>query len=345
MPIVQRPTRDVLWSEGGNQTEPSTEKQELGWIIEKPPYEEMNWIHYQQDLTGKYLFQRGWSEWYVEEDYPISGCVQYNGKYYKALLENRGKQPDINPDSWVIAFSDYQLTLDIKNILEVDNYADKLVYKDAPILRKKAIGVGYESNTGLGNTVGYTFKGFSSDGLFHNGTDSIIQKGGVEVARFATVTNINENNKKVVTMDVLQRYLQQYKVGDLYLTTVAENPSTRLGYGTWEKYGKGRALVGHQDDVTTASPDWTKVGGGTHGSYTETLTINQIPTTRIEVPMTRAGSRPTDADWTWLADSDGHANDGVTDSAGLMKSRPFGGGAAHNNVQPSIVVYVWRRTA
>lgn len=345
MPIIQRPNRDVLWSESGNQTEPSTEKQELGWVIEKPPYEEMNWIHYQQDLGQKYLLQRGISEWSASEDYPKDALVQYNGKYYKAILENKGKQPDINPDVWKIAFSDYQLTLDIKNILEVDNYADKLVYKDAPILRKKAIGVGYESNTGVTNTVGYTFKGFSTDGLFHNGVDSIIQKGGVEVARFSPVTDINESNKKVVTMDVLQRYLQQYKIGDLYLTTVSENPRTRLGYGTWEKYGKGRALVGHTDDVSSSSPDWTKVGGGQHGTYTETLTINQIPTMRIETPITRGGKHSSNSDWTWLADSDGHANDGVVDSAGLMKSRPIGGGMSHNNVQPSIVIYVWRRTA
>lgn len=346
MPIVQRPTRDVLWSEGGNQTEPSTEKQELGWVIEKPPYEEMNWIHYQQDLTGKYLFQRGWSEWYVEEDYPISGCVQYNGKYYKALLENKGKQPDINPDSWVIAFSDYQLTLDIKNILEVDNYADKLVYKDDPILRKKVIGVGYESNTGIGNTVGYTFKGFSSDGLFHNGVDSIVQKGGVEVARFATVTNINENNKKVVTMDVLQRKIEEtianllkYKVGDLYVTTNSETPNTILGYGTWVRFAEGRTLVGISSS-SSDNPEWTKYNGGQFGSYEVSLKAenNGKHSHGVKVhDAVTSGETNT-------------VSSGGGDQASFMfvnntDIQTSGDGVPHNNVQPSVTVSIWRRTA
>lgn len=345
MPIIQRPNRDVLWSESGNQTEPSTEKQELGWVIEKPPYEEMNWIHYQQDLGQKYLLQRGISEWSASEDYPKDALVQYNGKYYKSLLANKGKQPDTNASSWTISFSDYSLTTEFNKVLNTTNYANNLVYKDRPIFRGKAFGTGFAGETGLYAGFGYSFVNKPMDGLFHNGDDPFILKNGVQIARFATVSDINESNKKVVTMDVLQRYLQQYKVGDLYLTTVSENPRTRLGYGTWEKYGKGRALVGHTDDVSSSSPDWTKVGGGQHGTYTETLTINQIPTMRVETPITRAGKHSSNSDWTWLADSDGHANDGVIDSAGLMKSRPIGGGMSHNNVQPSIVIYVWRRTA
>lgn len=337
MPIIQRPNRDVLWSESGNQTEPSTEKQELGWVIEKPPYEEMNWIHYQQDLGQKYLLQRGWAEWYKEEDYPISGCVQYNGKYYKALLENKGKQPDINPDVWKIAFSDYQLTLDIKNILEVDNYADKLVYKDAPILRKKAIGVGYESNTGVTNTVGYTFKGFSTDGLFHNGVDSIIQKGGVEVVKFSPVTNLNESNKKVVTMDVLQRKIEEtianllkYKVGDLYVTTNSENPNTILGYGTWVRFAEGRTLVG-MSSSTSSNPEWTKYNGGQFGSYTHRLTIDEMPNHEHEYFKDNIGGASPSA--------------GGSNSGQMGKTTSVGGGKEHNNVQPSTVVSIWRRTA
>jgi len=37
---------------------------------------------------------------------------------------------------------------------------------------------------------------------------------------------------------------QKIKVGWLYLSTDSANPGTSLGYGTWENYAVGRALVG-----------------------------------------------------------------------------------------------------
>ena len=55
MALVTRPNTDTNWAEGGNTVEPSTEKQELGWTIEKPPNEIMNWIHNKQDKAVQYF--------------------------------------------------------------------------------------------------------------------------------------------------------------------------------------------------------------------------------------------------------------------------------------------------
>ena len=344
MAIITRPTRTIRWAEGGNQTEPATEKQELGWVIEKPPNEVMNWIHFQQDTVSQYLLQEVGAEWYVEQEYSNTSHVSYNGTRYKAKVANIGKQPDISTDVWDIAYSDYSLTTEFNKVLNTTNYANNLVYKDAPIFRKRAVGTSYEALPGVSINEGYSFKDFSGDGLFHSASP-VIMKDGLVVARFEPVTDINDTSKKVVTMDVLQQYLQQYKVGDVYITTTDKDPKEIHGYGTWQRVSEGRSIVGYSSSVTSDTPDWVKIGGNKFGSYTHTLSQNEIPKTRAETLMTRGGNQQTNADWSYLGESDGHANDGVIDSIGYMKSKEFGGGQAHNNVQPSEIFFVWKRTA
>ena len=276
MAIITRPTRTIRWAEGGNQTEPATEKQELGWVIEKPQNEVMNWIHFQQDTVSQYLLLEVGAEWYVEQEYSNTSHVSYNGTRYKAKVANIGKQPDIYTDVWDIAYSDYSLTTEFNKVLNTTNYANNLVYKDAPIFRKRAVGTSYEALPGVSINEGYSFKDFSGDGLFHSASP-VIMKDGLVVARFEPVTDINDTSKKVVTMDVLQQYLQQYKVGDLYLTTNRDNPSLTLGYGTWARYAEGRALVGFSSSTSNSIPEWVKNGGQVYGSYDHTLTTEEIP--------------------------------------------------------------------
>ena len=330
MAIITRPTRTIRWAEGGNQTEPATEKQELGWVIEKPPNEVMNWIHFQQDTVSQYLLQEVGAEWYVEQEYSNTSHVSYNGTRYKAKVANIGKQPDISPDVWDIAYSDYSLTTEFNKVLNTTNYANNLVYKDAPIFRKRAVGTSYEALPGVSINEGYSFKDFSGDGLFHSASP-VIMKDGLVVARFEPVTDINDTSKKVVTMDVLQQYLQQYKVGDLYLTTNRDNPSLTLGYGTWARYAEGRALVGFSSSTSNSIPEWVKNGGQVYGSYDHTLTTEEIPSHSHQYFRDNIGG-PT-------------ASAGGSNKGQMGDTTKTGGDKPHNNVQPSIVVFVWKRTA
>ena len=157
-------------------------------------------------------------------------------------------------------------------------------------------------------------------------------------------TSGNKSGKDVVTYEDLQELLK-IKIGDLYTTTVNEDPSSRLGYGTWERFAEGRTLVGFSGSVSNSIPEWAKTQGSEFGEYAHKLTVEELPTFRVETQISRAGSHPTDSDWTWLSNASGHANDGTTDSAGLMKSKPTGGDQPHNNVQPSKVVFIWIRTS
>lgn len=346
MDLIPRPTRTVRWSESGNKAEPSSEKQELGWVIEKPPYEEMNWIHYEQDTATQYILQEGIPAWYSEQSYSETSQVQYNGVTYKARIASTGKQPDISPDSWRIAYSDYSLTTEFNKVINQVDYASNLVYKDKPRFRAKAFGTGYASETGLYEGFGYSFVNKALDGLFHTGQDPVMLKDAIEVARFAPITNINESNKKVVTMDVLQQKINEtignllkYKVGDLYVTTLNENPSVILGYGTWVRFAEGRTLVGVSNN-TSSNPEWTKYVGGQFGSYTVGLTAENNGKHSHSVKV--HDSVTTNETNTVSAGGGDSASFMYVNSSDIQTS---GEGVPHNNVQPSISVNIWRRTA
>ena len=336
MALIPKPDVTIRWAEGGNTLEPASEVQELGFVVEKPPYEVVNWLHNKHDTAVAYLYQEGFADWDIETEYSNTSYVKYNGVIYKAKLQNIGKQPDTNPDSWIIAFTNYQdyldLYQDLQNTKNVAGHATNLVYKSAPVLSAKAVGTSFSANSGIGTNDGYQFNNHSRDGLFHNGTSPVVLNDGATVASFTGNTS-SPAPKDVVTFDMLQKYLELYKVGDLYITTDTSNPATRLGYGTWQRYAEGRALVGFSSDVSSATPDWVKQIGNTYGSYTHKLTIEEMPRHNHTTQL--------------LLNSDGGISsleNGGPATADFPSSFS-GGDQPHNNVQPSIIVFVWRRVS
>lgn len=342
MALVQKPDVNIRWAEGGNKLEPASEVQELGFVVEKPPYEVVNWLHNKHDSAVAYLYQEGFADWDIETEYSNTSYVKYNGTVYKAKLQNTGKQPDTNPNSWIIAFANYQdltaLQTDLNRTKTQAGHATNLVYKSAPVLSAKAVGTSFSANSGVGTNDGYQFNNHSRDGLFHNGTNPVVLNDGATVASFSGNTN-TPAAKDVVTFDMLQKYLEIYKVGDIYITTNNTNPATKFGYGTWERYGEGRALVGYSSDVSSATPDWVKQGGRTFGSYTHKLTLPELPifTAEADDYNTESGTR---------GNGTMHWGEGGTGTfQGTWRSKPIGGDQPHNNVQPSIVVFIWRRVS
>ena len=118
-----------------------------------------------------------------------------------------------------------------------------------------------------------------------------------------------------------------YPVGSIYTNmAVATNPATLLGMGTWAAFGEGRVLVG-------------KAGSGTFdtlvetgGAETHTLSIAELPSHTHTVGISGGnapGIQGNNASRAVVA----NATTGAT-----------GSGSAHNNLQPYIVVYMWKRT-
>ena len=118
-----------------------------------------------------------------------------------------------------------------------------------------------------------------------------------------------------------------YPVGSIYSNAaVATNPGTLLGFGTWAAYGAGRVMVGL--DGTDAAFDTLSETGG---AATHTLSIAELPAHTHTFNTITGTDDDIDAGGSFKS-----TNTGTTGSTG--------GDAAHNNLQPYIVGYMWKRT-
>lgn len=167
-----------------------------------------------------------------------------------------------------------------------------------------------------------------------------------------------------------------YPVGSIYMSTVPTNPAQLLGVGSWAAWGTGRVPVG----VDTSQTEFDAVNK-TGGNKTHTLQINEMPkhvhdgaphthsidhdhsnlTTTVEyeddtaVGGTRkrvtdianvTGGSGTAASLSFnLAAFSGSSGGAVfSASTGLTGGNPDGSTTPHNNLQPYITCYMWRRT-
>lgn len=116
-----------------------------------------------------------------------------------------------------------------------------------------------------------------------------------------------------------------YPVGSIYMSVNNTSPQSFFG-GTWERI---------QDRFLLAAGS-TYAAGGTGGSATHTLTVSEMPN-HGHVVGTESGSiSKTTAYIAGATGGSGARGTSTTDNAG--------GGAAHNNMPPYLVVYVWKRT-
>ena len=120
-----------------------------------------------------------------------------------------------------------------------------------------------------------------------------------------------------------------YPVGSIYINAgVATNPGTLLGFGTWTAFGTGRTIVG----VDSSDTDFDAVRE-TGGAKTHQLTISELPAHTHNVSMSTS-----DVDGDFLSEGN---NTGIS----TFTTTSTGGDQAHNNLQPYITAYMWRRTA
>lgn len=129
-----------------------------------------------------------------------------------------------------------------------------------------------------------------------------------------------------------------YPVGTIYYNgTNNTNPGTLFGFGTWTPYLEGRTPVGKASSGTFGT------AGAEVGAETHTLTIAEMPA------HTHISTKPAGRDYLWNNSAGGTAfgtGTGRGSFGGFDPSVSYeGGSGAHNNIQPSKVVYAWIRTA
>lgn len=323
MIITNKPDMNYgVWAENGNIEIPSSEKVEEGWVIEKPLNEQMNWLQNRSDRMLQYINQRGIPEWDIRTEYPVNAHVARAGVIYKALSANTDKDPTLNTGIWEIAFVSYSDFVDysetVNSIVDIDGFVGHYVRKSEPVLDAPAKGVAYNNKTG-------------DTGLSFLEETPVIKSKGNTVAEFSG----GYNPKDVVTHEQLALAIQNYKVGDIYITMGEGDPNTRLGYGSWQRFAEGKTLVGFTTSVSNSVPEWVKVISREYGEYEHKLTKDELPNFPIDLNFTTGNitgnSRP--------------ATQGTSSSPSNLVVPSGGGDKPHNNVQPSIVVYFWKRTA
>ena len=129
--------------------------------------------------------------------------------------------------------------------------------------------------------------------------------------------------------DVLSAYfLKVYPVGAIYLSTNGTDPKTLFG-GTW---------VQIEDRFLLAAGTVYKAGT-TGGEAEHTLTNNEIPNHQHPIWFPNAGGEQS------AAIGYPEAGNKNTYYVEASKTGGAGGGEAHNNMPPYLVVYAWKRTA
>ena len=164
-----------------------------------------------------------------------------------------------------------------------------------------------------------------------------------------------------------------YPVGSIYMSVNDTNPATFLG-GTWVRWGQGRVPVGvNENDSDFETPE--KEGGEKKhqltidempnhrhlGQYTKTRTYTTHAQTPTDPPSQAIevyqGTREVEVQYNVVKDnvsttafytsgsgatSDIFYSEKVTSTYGVADN---GGDIAHNNLQPYITCFMWKRTA
>lgn len=119
-----------------------------------------------------------------------------------------------------------------------------------------------------------------------------------------------------------------YPVGSIYMSANDVSPEVLFG-GEWEQL-KDRFLLGAGD---------TYSNGSTGGEASHTLTVGEIPSHTHDAHTAYGGKTSGDLA---VMRSATLSNQSTTT---VSRTKETGGGAAHNNMPPYQVVYMWKRTA
>jgi hypothetical protein len=161
-----------------------------------------------------------------------------------------------------------------------------------------------------------------------------------QVATTAFVKTANDAQTQV-TAAIVNALV--YPVGSIYFNmAVATNPATLLGVGDWVRYGQGKVLVGMADSGTFDALDESL------GEETHALSIAELPAHGHPYSVTTSSTPTSGSSGSLMTSSSGSTvgpQDGTTAASAGSQIGGAGSGTAHSNLQPSVTVYMWKRTA
>jgi hypothetical protein len=142
-----------------------------------------------------------------------------------------------------------------------------------------------------------------------------------------------------------------YPIGSLYENySVATNPFTLFGFGTWTSLGAGRVVIGVGTTTDTAGESKTFAAAATGGEFNHVLTEAEGPVHKhvgnTYLPTDITGTPALFYGYVQDSASQSDAYSVIVNSTTAhLDTENAGSGTKHNNIQPYVTVYRWVRTA
>lgn len=168
----------------------------------------------------------------------------------------------------------------------------------------------------------------NSNNIDINSNSGILKKCiEIVITNASSIVSVQESSQDSDLIKQLK--LAMNPIGSIITTTNDTNPTTYIG-GVWERYGKGQVLVG----VDENDADFNEIGK-TGGEKTHALTAAE------NGPHTHSYTRTYNNNFVRVEPSGTYGTSLSTNS----NTGTSGEGAPHNNLQPYVAVYMFRRTA
>ncbi|CAB5222735.1 hypothetical protein UFOVP371_29 [uncultured Caudovirales phage] len=194
-------------------------------------------------------------------------------------------------------------------------------------------------------------KGTEIDTEFNNIATAVATKADITSPAFAgtptapTASAGTSNTQLSTTAFVQAAIALLYPVGSIYTNaSVATNPGTLLGFGTWTAFGAGRVMVGFNSG--NALFDTAEETGGS----ADAITVSHTHTATVTDPghshaggaqspiIFGSGSNPENK-------VPGQQNTSSAVTGISVTNSTTGSSGTNANYQPYITVYMWKRTA
>lgn len=187
--------------------------------------------------------------------------------------------------------------------------------------------------------------GTDSDNFTVGGNLSVTGTTALTGSATAPTPTFGDSTTKVATTAFVQAALAAaYPVGSIYINaTSSTNPATLLGFGTWTAFGAGRVIVGL--DAGNAAFDTAEETGGSADaivvSHTHTATVTDAGHLHTGgVSGYGQGNIGGSGNPSGGISNTGTATTGIT-----VSNSTTGSSGTNANLQPYIVVRMWKRTA
>jgi len=184
--------------------------------------------------------------------------------------------------------------------------------------------------------------------LKSDGTNTAFDQIDISTGDITGTLPIANGGTGVTTLTALGNLF--YPVGTIYTATVATNPGTLLGFGTWTAFGAGRTIIGNGGGYSAGSTGGSADAIVVSHNHTATSTVSDPGHAHTSA---RNGNNTAGSNTTGFAANsfDGNNNGPIpttTVTTGVSVSTSIasaGASGTNANLPPYIVVYMWQRTA